>query len=509
MIAQMPSRLILSDMRRRIVFPLFTLCGFLWCGFHAIGLESSGNIRDIEPGKTVAGEVEVRAGYVNYVTFRFRVPQTVYAARISISGAPADLDLYLNHGRDMQDYAYVDAAGVSEAYNESLFFTRMGDPALLTGEYYLDVVYQKGVYPVVSGRALRSIPFFVTLEYIHAEDPVGLVPGEPLTIVLKPQTGMFSLLALDVPRSASVVRLDIFDTAGDVDMMVGWNRPALSREDADYLAESYLGSESLIIEREAVGAPRRLYVSVTDQLSDREVVTASLLATFSRRVPERLTDYPRLPRLVRDMDLALAAVWEIIGEAGKGSGCVVSPDGLILTSLHVVEDHGGDISTGLYGAMSLDHEQPPQELFRLKPVAVDLDRDLALLQVVSGLYGQPLPAGYAFPFLRIGDSERVVIGETLTFVGFPGIGGVGSRPTISLTRGVVSGFFRTGFGRYIKTDATISHGSSGGAALDREWRLVGLPVLTIGPEENTITYVVPVSALPKEWIDRIGEKPAR
>ena len=68
-------------------------------------------------------------------------------------------------------------------------------------------------------------------------------------------------------------------------------------------------------------------------------------------------------------------------------------------------------------------------------------------------------------------------------MGFPSIGGVTDRPTVTLTRGIIAGFTRSPGGHVqIKTDAIIASGSSGGAAFDADWRLVGVPTMTVSED---------------------------
>ena len=61
-----------------------------------------------------------------------------------------------------------------------------------------------------------------------------------------------------------------------------------------------------------------------------------------------------------------------------------------------------------------------------------------------------------------------------------------------------------GFGVLLKTAAEISAGNSGGAALDSQNRLVGLPTLVAGDETSRLGYIYPVEMLPADWLRQAG-----
>jgi S1-C subfamily serine protease len=74
-----------------------------------------------------------------------------------------------------------------------------------------------------------------------------------------------------------------------------------------------------------------------------------------------------------------------------------------------------------------------------------------------------------------------------------------------LTRGSVAGLeAEHGKRTWIKTDAWIGPGHSGGALVDREHRLIGVPAATMGSSES-LGLAVPVGLLPDEWKSRIGK----
>ncbi len=156
-----------------------------------------------------------------------------------------------------------------------------------------------------------------------------------------------------------------------------------------------------------------------------------------------------------------------------GSGTVVNGEkGYILTNFHVV----GDPESGEYAsaeriawiALSPNGSmQPPEVRYRAEVVDADPQLDLALLRIVADADGQPAPGNLGLTAIPVGDSATVTIGDGVTVLGYPGLGG----DTITLTRGTVSGFVDG----WIKTDAETNPGNSGGAAIDAAGNLIGVP----------------------------------
>jgi S1-C subfamily serine protease len=160
--------------------------------------------------------------------------------------------------------------------------------------------------------------------------------------------------------------------------------------------------------------------------------------------------------------------WEAVW---SGSGSIISSDGLILTNAHVVDNRYNDYDV-LGIAMTDRTDQPPELIYLAEIVNVDYALDLSVIRISSDLDGTPITP--ELPFIRIGDSDQIEIGEKLRILGFPGIGG----DTITFTEGAVSGFTqeRGIDGRaWIKTDATIAGGNSGGMAANADGALIGVP----------------------------------
>lgn len=160
----------------------------------------------------------------------------------------------------------------------------------------------------------------------------------------------------------------------------------------------------------------------------------------------------------------------IVYEDGKpcsgGSGSVVA-DGLhILTNHHVVTSDE-DCSIDEIRVQTVKNSGDlPEDSFVGKVLASDEDIDLALLTIK--------PIGSNAPVLRpLQLATSNAVGQDIVVVGFPAIGG----ESVTVSKGIISGFaFQYGV-EWIKTDAAISGGNSGGAALDSKKRLIAIPTM--------------------------------
>ena len=149
---------------------------------------------------------------------------------------------------------------------------------------------------------------------------------------------------------------------------------------------------------------------------------------------------------------------------GGGSGVVITPDGFILTSAHVVSGVDG------VSATLVDGREFPVDVVGTDPLS-----DLA---VVRGMVSDLTAA-------TLGDSTQLRVGQLVVAIGNP-LGFAGS-----VTAGVVSALgrsFPTRAGsvtrlveNVIQTDAALHPGNSGGALADSGGRVVGINTAVVGP----------------------------
>jgi len=176
--------------------------------------------------------------------------------------------------------------------------------------------------------------------------------------------------------------------------------------------------------------------------------------------------------------------------AWSGSGTILNRTGLILTNAHVAapttqgEPADPDV---LAIALVQSEDKPPVFSYRGEVKAADGFLDFAVVQITSTIDGDSVdPNSLNLPFVPLGNSDNIHVGDRISVFGFPGIGG----DTITFTSGNVSGFTsedQVGDRAWIKTDATIAGGNSGGLAADDNAEIIGVPTIAASGAEGDIT----------------------
>jgi S1-C subfamily serine protease len=179
------------------------------------------------------------------------------------------------------------------------------------------------------------------------------------------------------------------------------------------------------------------------------------------------------------------------GQASQGSGFVVSRQGVVLTSAHVVTTAGQEGRAG--------DAEPASETFvefsdgdraRAEIVGWDLFNDTAVLRVD--------PASHALKPVPLGVSARVRVGDPVAAIGSP-FGEVGSLAVgvVSATgRSIASLTSRFRIVDAIQIDAPINSGNSGGPLLDAAGRVIGINAQirsTSGTAEG-VGFAVPIDS---------------
>jgi len=158
---------------------------------------------------------------------------------------------------------------------------------------------------------------------------------------------------------------------------------------------------------------------------------------------------------------------------GLGSGYIISPDGYILTNDHVA-GNASEITVTLTNG-----NHYPAKIIGTDPVS-----DICLLKIEGG----------DFPFISLGNSDDIIIGEWVIALGNPfGLFNINDKPTVTV--GVISAIgmnLEPINNRYylnmIQTDAAINGGNSGGPLVNSLGDVIGMNTLifTAGGAQGSI-----------------------
>ena len=162
---------------------------------------------------------------------------------------------------------------------------------------------------------------------------------------------------------------------------------------------------------------------------------------------------------------------------GAASGVIITPDGYIVTNSHVVA-----------GAHALEVSLADGTVYPAELVGQDAATDLAVVRV----------AGSGLPIARLGDSEKLRVGQLAIAIGNP----LGFQSTV--TTGVISALgrsLRSRTGRLIEniiqTDAALNPGNSGGPLVDSRGLVVGINTAIIQYAQG-ICFAIPSNTV--RWV---------
>lgn len=170
---------------------------------------------------------------------------------------------------------------------------------------------------------------------------------------------------------------------------------------------------------------------------------------------------------------------------GGGSGFIVSPDGYIFTSQHVVGDPDAEYTIII----------EPEVRYPATVLSRDPINDIAILKINAK----------NLPYIELTDSDKIEIGQIVVAVG----NALGEfHDTIST--GVVSGLSRfitaydgatqqqASLKGLIQTDAAINPGNSGGPLVDIEGKVIGINTAMVMGAQN-IGFAIPINYAKKDF----------
>lgn len=166
-----------------------------------------------------------------------------------------------------------------------------------------------------------------------------------------------------------------------------------------------------------------------------------------------------------------------------GSGFIINENGYVMTNAHLVQ---GSSSISIF-------QGNDRKEYKASIIGIDSASDIALLKIRSEK---------KFPFLYLGNSDNVNVGEWIMAVGNP----FGFANTV--TQGIVSAKGREfdsirvkrRFGHFIQTDASINPGNSGGPMLNYRGEVIGINT-ALSTSSLGIGFAIPINTAKTVLLD--------
>jgi len=156
-------------------------------------------------------------------------------------------------------------------------------------------------------------------------------------------------------------------------------------------------------------------------------------------------------------------------QRGVGSGFILSADGYVMTNAHVVD-----------GADEVFVTLTDKREFKAKVLGADARTDVAVLKI----------EGDKLPFLVMGDSDKIRVGEWVIAIGSP------FNLENTVTAGIISAKQRdTGdYLALIQSDVAVNPGNSGGPLINMRGEVIGInsQIATLSGGYNGISFAVPI-----------------
>jgi len=175
------------------------------------------------------------------------------------------------------------------------------------------------------------------------------------------------------------------------------------------------------------------------------------------------------------------AVAEVNGQRmliWQGTGTIISPDGLILTSADVVLSDRYFQVTDLIVSLTVDDKAPPVPTYQAGIVQADFELGLAVIKPRSTVDGKAIDyALLNLPVIKLGDSTTLERGTTLSVLGYPSLS---KDPEILSQNAVVLNDFGAEFpfgeNVLIHAELAIPAGNVGAPVLNAENELLAVPI---------------------------------
>jgi hypothetical protein len=173
---------------------------------------------------------------------------------------------------------------------------------------------------------------------------------------------------------------------------------------------------------------------------------------------------------------------------GSGSGAIIDSQGIIMTNYHVISANDKLEEHAYLICLSTEQNTKPECRHSADLIAFDEDLDIALLQINNI---EDYSDNSSYPALEYYLEDSTSNGQSISVLGYPAIGG----GTLSITQGTISGKEDKYSRNWLKTDAVVSYGSSGGVAVDENGKIIGLTSMAYSDTIASLGYIINIDSL--------------
>ena len=204
--------------------------------------------------------------------------------------------------------------------------------------------------------------------------------------------------------------------------------------------------------------------------------------------------FPILPIRAQEKTINISPIVQLISyrsiygkyveTLGWGSASIINKQGIIISNNHVVDDGKGKLATAFSVCITKIQGQRPACDYTATLINRDDKLDISLLKIdPQDIRGQKVDYSQ---FLTIEPDFNYMpkVQDEVVIIGYPWIG----ADTITETKGIVSGVMEYNNYQYIKTDALIAGGNSGGAMINSQDKLIGIPTFSISDWGGGLAY---------------------
>lgn len=238
--------------------------------------------------------------------------------------------------------------------------------------------------------------------------------------------------------------------------------------------------------------------------------SSSSLNTNNSTVPTTPSSIPYDQNLITSSIVNIICPSTVPGEeASGGSGTIISEDGLILTNSHIIpqdENYLHVDETGCFITVPNPTTGQPEGIYLANPIVlpgISDNYDLAYMMIYAAYYDNDTKeylGMYPRKFNSINTALQCSskLGDHVRIFGYPAISGGYS---LTITDGIVSSFPGDGL---IITSAKISHGNSGGLAINENGCMIGVPSMVSSDEMESLGIIYSMD-LVRQFDDEVSD----